>query len=93
MLAAPDPNTRIAGQIVGAVLGPLAVADLDTLLNKARTRELCRRIGVPVPDGRQGPGPVIARTAAVLLTRTGRVVVKEPTGYAGSGVTTGILPR
>lgn len=86
VFACPDPNTRVAREVLRAVLGPQSVAGLDKLLDKSRTRELCRRVGVPVPEGLHGPGPRIAESAAGLLARTGRVVVKDPTGHSGSGV-------
>jgi len=87
VLACPDPYTRMARDLVAAAHGRDAVAALDVLLDKARTRELCRRAGVTVPDGYEGAGHEIADAAAALLARAGRVLVKDPTGYAGTGVT------
>ncbi|MFI6332626.1 hypothetical protein ACIBBG_30520 [Micromonospora chersina] len=87
VFACPDPYTRTARDLLAAAQGPDAVAPMDLLLHKARTRELCRRVGVPIPDGCEGAGREIAAAARALLDRTGRVLVKDPGGYAGMGVT------
>ncbi|HYO60768.1 MAG TPA: ATP-grasp domain-containing protein [Actinomycetota bacterium] len=87
VFACPDPNTRLAREVLAGVLGTQSVVGLDELLDKRRTRALCRRLGIPVPDGLEGPGRQIAERAAELLARTGRVVVKDPAGHGGLGVT------
>jgi hypothetical protein len=86
VFACPDPYTRMARDLLAKSHGAGAVAAMDVLLDKARTRELCRRSGTPIPDGLEGVGRQITASALDLLGRIGRVLVKDPTGYAGMGV-------
>ena len=88
VFACPDPYTRMARDLVAAVIGPAAVASMDVLLDKSRTRELCQRFGAQTPEGFSGAGRRIVDRAVDLLERTGQVVVKDPHGYAGMGVRT-----
>ncbi|MCQ4041849.1 ATP-grasp domain-containing protein [Streptantibioticus rubrisoli] len=62
-------------------------AGFDTLLHKGRSRDLCERIGIGIPEGGWGPAgePLLRRRAATLLENSGRIVLKDPVGWAGRG--------
>jgi hypothetical protein len=86
VFACPDPVTRLARDLVGLVHGAAAVTPIDILLAKDRTRALAVAAGISVPRGCAGPGTAIRAEAAALLREHGRVVVKDPHGYAGLAV-------
>lgn len=87
VFACPDPSTRVAHDVVVSVLGTSAAAGVDVLLDKGATRTLCDEVGAMAPLGLAGSGPGVQDEAAGLLAQVGRVVVKDPTGYAGQGIT------
>jgi len=88
VFACPNPHTRLARDLVRMILGRQAVAPVNELLAKDRTRALAGLAGVRVPRGYAGPGMAIRDRAAALLAECGRVVVKDPDGYAGLAVWT-----
>lgn len=84
--ACPDPNVRLAARAVRTAAGPSALAGLDDLLDKSRTRDLCARAGIRTADGITGLGPAITEAALALLHHHGKVVVKAPDGWAGENI-------
>ncbi|WBO69649.1 ATP-grasp domain-containing protein [Streptomyces camelliae] len=62
-------------------------AAFATLLHKGRTRDLCERLAIDVADGVWGPASdaLLRRRASELLGRYGRVLVKDPEGWASRG--------
>lgn len=85
VFACPDPSTRVAHDLVASLLGPSAITGVETLLDKGATRQLCAALGVATPQGAVGSGTALLTEAAQLLAGGGRLVVKDPTGYAGDG--------
>ncbi|MET7685062.1 hypothetical protein [Streptomyces sp. NPDC005423] len=92
-----DPDTLVrrdsaAARRYGHARGRAAEADraaaaFDTLLHKGRTRDLCANLDIDVADGAWGPASDdrLRQRAARLLAAYGRVLVKDPEGWAGRG--------
>jgi biotin carboxylase len=86
VFACPDPNIGLACTVLESALGPSSTAGIDELLDKGRTRKLCRDAGVLVPQGLYGAGRSLTGRAVELLEQADRVMVKHATGYAGEDV-------
>lgn len=64
-----------------------AATAFGTLLHKGRTRDVCAALGIGVADGAWGPASdaSLRLASSALLARHGRVLVKDPEGWAGRG--------